>query len=253
MRLDLVIVDIDDVFVYHRTVAAANQAFLRLVSGIAGEKLRDDFYTTRKAVFLLASLILFRFYRIKADRRLGKVLRLGAVAIRLYLLHLWREAVNRIFPVVSCRSMIRTWADAAVRLQIAERDYTIPERVLRKSIRRDAFSLYRSVAKRGLAISEHFAVHDDPMRRILGVEMMVSNRFIVRNGIISGHDIIVADGRDKKKIADEAIRRLRPKSVGIFISDYDDLGLLKIKNLSFVAYGRNLWRLIPGGILAVQI
>ncbi|MBI4148907.1 hypothetical protein HY491_00515 [Candidatus Woesearchaeota archaeon] len=64
---------------------------------------------------------------------------------------------------------------------------------------------------------------------------------------------MVASGKDKKKIADEAIRQLQPKSVGIFISDYDDLELLKVRNLKFIAYEKKLRRFIPLHVRAVQI
>ena len=74
MKIDLLIVDIDDTFVYHRTVAAANKVFLRN----AYHGVKDDLYTTKKSVvFMLLNFYKFRF------RNIGKVIRLGFLGFYL--------------------------------------------------------------------------------------------------------------------------------------------------------------------------
>ena len=40
-KLDLLIIDIDDTFVYHRAVAVANKIFLSLIYSLFGKKLKD--------------------------------------------------------------------------------------------------------------------------------------------------------------------------------------------------------------------
>ncbi len=63
-NLDLLIIDIDDTFIYHRTVAIANKLFLDATYRIFGKQINNnEIYTTKKSIFLIIKLITFNFYR----------------------------------------------------------------------------------------------------------------------------------------------------------------------------------------------
>ena len=77
-----------------------------------------------------------------------------------------------------------------------------------------------------LALTQSFTVNGDPIKEILKVDALESNKFIVKNGIIAGSKINIEDGKDKKRIAERMIKRFKAKNIGIFVDDYDDALLL---------------------------
>ena len=99
-----------------------------------------------------------------------------------------------------------------------------------------------------LAMTESFNVKGDPIKKILDIDEIISNKFISNKGIISKYKINVSKKEDKKKIAEKIIKKIKAKNIGIFVEEYDDIELLKLKNLRFIAYNKRLRRFIPDNI-----
>jgi phosphoserine phosphatase len=228
--LDLLIIDIDDTFVYHRTVALANRIFLEEISG----KKLDGFYTTKKALFLAPFLL----------RKINKrVFTLLFTAVRLYLLNLIRAINNRFFDIESCEKMIKIWADAVVKLKIKENRYILSKETIKNNLNKKILGICNSIKTEKtkiIAITEHFNIGQDPIKEVLGINKMISNKFITKNGIITDFRLNVKNKEDKFNIA----KQFKVKNIGLIIEDYDDLGLLKLKNIKFVLYKKHLKRWI---------
>jgi len=97
-----------------------------------------------------------------------------------------------------------------------------------------------------LAITQSFSVKEDNIKDVLYVDKVVSNRFFVSKGVINGFRLNVKSGFDKKKIAFDYIKQNKAKGIGLFIEDYDDLELLKLKGIEFVYYKRKLRKFVKG-------
>lgn len=250
-KLDLLIIDIDDTFIYHRTVAAANKIFLELVYSIFNKKLKEDIYATKKSFFLIFNLIFFNFFRIRINKNIKKIVKLIKTGIYLHILNIIRKINNRFFKIISCEKMIKVWVETVIDLQIEAEDYEISERVIKNNIYKNVFDIYKSLkSKYVLAITESFNIKEDPIKKILDINEIISNRFISKKRIISGYEINVSKGEDKKRIVEKVIKKVKAKNIGIFIEDYDDVELLKLKNLRFIAYNKRLRRFIPKDIVA---
>jgi len=218
-KLDLLIIDIDDTFIYHRTVASANKIFLNSL----------------------------------CDFSIKRIIRLAKTGIYLHILNIIRKINNRFFKVVSCEKMIRIWADTVINLKIKAEDYEIPEKVIKRDIYKNVFDIYNQLnTKYVLAMTESFNVKEDPIKDILGIDEIISNQFISDKGIIVKYKINISKGKDKKRIAEKVIKKIKAKNIGIFIEEYDDLELLKLKNLRFIAYNKRLKRFIPNYITSVS-
>ncbi len=214
-KLDLLIIDIDDTFIYHRTVALANKIFLKSVYSFS----------------------------------IKKIIKLVKTGIYLHILNIIRKVNNRFFKIISCEKMIKIWAKTVVGLKIKAEDYEIPEKVIKKDIYKNVFDIYKSLKKRYvLAMTESFNIKKDPIKKILDVDMIVSNQFIADKNKIVRYKINISKGEDKKRIAEKVINKIKAKNIGIFIEEYDDIELLKLKNLKFIAYHKRLRRFIPKNI-----
>lgn len=246
-KLDLLIIDIDDTFIYHRTVAIANKIFLDTFYGFFGKKVKDRLYTTKKSVFLMFKALNFRF---KFDKiKLKKFIILVKTAISLHFLNFIRKINNRFFRIMSCEKAIKIWASSVVSFNIKPEEYQLSKDVIEKNLNRKVLKIYNSLKRlnpnmKVVAITQNFVVDHDYVKEILGIDFVKSNRFVVDDGIITGFSLNVKNGRDKKRIADEIIKKFKPKSVGLFIEDYDDVSLLKLENLKFVLYKKKLKRFI---------
>ena len=104
-----------------------------------------------------------------------------------------------------------------------------------------------------LAITESFNVKEDPIKKILDIDEIISNKFIANNGIISNYKINVSNGEDKKKIAEKIIKKKKSRNIGLFVEEYDDIELLKLKNLKFIAYNKRLRRFVTKGIATLVL
>ncbi|MBW2978025.1 hypothetical protein KY331_04225 [Candidatus Woesearchaeota archaeon] len=235
-KLDLLIIDIDDTFIYHRTVAAANRLFLKFLL----RKKFNKFYTTKKSIFL----ILLNFYRIRLNK---KVLKLIWTAIKLHLVDCVRRVNNRFFNGSSCEKMIRIWANAVVDLNVRADDYKFSSRVIKENINQKVLKMYNSLRQskpKVVAITEHFAIGEDVIKKVLGIDILKSNEFIVKKGMITGCLLNVKHSQDKKRIAERIAKKFKSKNIGIVIQDYEDTSLLELKNLKFAAYTKKLKRFI---------
>ncbi|MBW2981503.1 hypothetical protein KY343_01355 [Candidatus Woesearchaeota archaeon] len=240
-KLDLLIVDIDDTFVYHRTVAAANKLFLSLF----GVKLKDKIYTTKKSIFL----ILLNFFRFRFQK---KIFKLFFIAIYLYFLNTIREINNKFFRTISSEKIIKIWANAVINLGIKSSEYQLSKKAIKNNLNQKVLEIYKSLKKSNprmkvLAITQSFTVNGDPIKDILDIDIIETNRFIVKDGIIVGSEINIKGGEDKKRIAEGVIKKLKAKNIGVFVDDYDDALLLKLKNLRFILYKKKLKRFIDFG------
>ena len=250
-KLDLLIIDIDDTFIYHRTVALANKIFLKIIYGVFGKKLKEDkLYKTKKSLFLMFMVVILNFFRLKLDKiRIKKFFKLVKISVYLHFLNFIREINNRFFKLISCEKIIKVWANTVVSLNIKSSEYQLSKDVIQKNLNKKVLDVYNSLKKlnpnmKVVAITQNFVVNGDNVKEILGIDLVKSNRFFVENGVISGFELKVKNGKDKKKIADEVIKKFKPKSVGLFVEDYDDISLLKLKNLKFVFYKKKLKRFI---------
>lgn len=249
-KLDLLIIDIDNTFIYHRTVALANKIFLDTLYGFFGKKVRDILYTTKKSVFLMFKVIILNFFRVKFDKTtIKKFVNLLIIGVYLHLLSLIRELNNRFFKPISCEKIIKVWAKTIVLLNIKSSEYQLSKNVIEKNLNKKVLSVYNSLKRLNprmnvVAITQNFVVSHDYVKEILGIDLVRSNRFVVDDGIITGFNLNVKNARDKKRIADKVIRKFKPKSIGLFVEDYDDAFLLKLENLKFVLYKKKLKRFI---------
>ncbi|MBD3310489.1 hypothetical protein GF351_04675 [Candidatus Woesearchaeota archaeon] len=246
MKLDMLIIDIDDTFVYHRTVAIANKIFLERIYRMFGKKLEGDrLYTTGRSVLLASKVILLSFWRFRPVET-GKFIRLKMVAAWLHLLNMLRQAVNRIKPVMSNEKMIRLWADTVEKLEMPADDYRLSQRALRQSLRKEPLRQLEKLKKdnKGLkvvAISQNFAARVDPITEILGIDAVECNWFLTdRKGRIAGYLLNVKNGKDKRRIAE----KYGGRNVGLIIENYDDLELLKLKGVRFVMCSKKLKRFV---------
>ncbi|MFH1439150.1 MAG: hypothetical protein ABIG89_01175 [Candidatus Woesearchaeota archaeon] len=216
-NIDLLIIDIDDTFLPHRTVSIGYNLFWKYF---------------------------FMF---------PKNLRLINYGIKLYTLKLYREFINKIRnPLINVKSnndLIRSWSIIIKRLEIYSKDYAISKDNIKKKIYLKTLKLYNEIRKQNpnvyvLAITQSFNIcsekdkliiekitKTDPICNILKIDELHSNIFYVNNsGKIISSDIIVKDGFDKLSIAEKVMRKIKPRTIGLFIDDYDDLALLRLKN-----------------------
>jgi phosphoserine phosphatase len=239
--LDLLIIDIDDTFIYHRTVAIANKLFLEEISG----KSLDRFYTTAKALFLSPFLL----------RKINKrVFMLLFTALRLYVLNAIRTINNKFFNIISCEKMIDIWAKTVIKLGIRKERYYLSKDLIEKNLKKCMVSAYKDIKNKDtkvLAITESFNIEKDPIKDILDIDELVSNRFVVKDGIITDCKINVKSKEDKLDIARKYINK-KAKNVGLIIEDYDDLDLLNLKNIRFVLYKKHLKKWIKPGYVSVK-
>ncbi|TKJ17806.1 hypothetical protein CEE44_04745 [Candidatus Woesearchaeota archaeon B3_Woes] len=250
-KLDLLIIDIDDTFIYHRTVAIGNKIFLETLSGFFGKRLNDNrLYTTWNSIFIVFRVVILNFFRFRFSKgNSKKFFKLIKISFYLHFLNFIRKINNRLFNIICCEKIIKVWASAVVSLHIKTEEYQLSKKVIEKNINKKVLSVYNSLKRlnpkmKVVAITQNFVVNSDSVKEILGINLVKSNRFIVDNGIISDFELNVKNGRDKKKVADEVIKKFKPKSVGLFIEDYDDVSLLKLENLKFVLYKKKIKRFI---------
>lgn len=251
-NIDLLIIDIDDTFIYHRTVAAANRLFLENVFSLFGRKIEHNkIYTTKDSLLILFRLILFNFFRIKIKKeKIKKILILSKAAIILHFLNMIRSINNRFFRIISSKRMIEIWAKTVVSLKIRKEEYSISKKVIEDNFDKKILNIYNSLKKLNpkmhvLAMSQSFSINKDPIKDILGIDMIKSNTFSVnKQGFISGFELRIKNAEDKKQIADKLIRKIKPKNIALFADDYDDFLLLKLEKLKFVIHKKQLNRFL---------
>jgi hypothetical protein len=225
-RMELLIIDIDDTFVYHRTVMAANRVFLYYLLG------KRYNVTTSDAI----RKILLNIFDIRINYR---VLYLLYISIVLHIYNIIRLINNRFFKIISCERMIKIWMNTVIRLKIPKDVYEI-----RYKLDKDMVNVFKNIKKKKvLALTQSFSFGEDRIKDILGVDYIVNN-MIYGDKIINDYEIKIKDGNDKLKIAKDYIKKLKPKDIGLIIEDYDDIGLLQLPDISLVIASNRLKRFI---------
>ena len=208
--VELIILDLDDSLIKHRTVAAAYSLFFQAIQKL----------------------------------KLGRLLVLGFIGVLLNLLYYFRRFCNRFICYMSNRLLILIWSKTVVFLKIKKQEYIIEPKLLPKS---QAYARYQDlvsksigslskVYKIGITQSFCFEDLDNPVKELLGLDEVYSNIFITKdsNGLISGAELHVSDKTDKRIIAEKVVKKISAKSIAVFIDDYDDLDLLKLDNILYI-------------------
>lgn len=247
MRLDLLIIDIDDTFIYHRTVASANQAFLTQIFRLFRLKLKKNRLYKSYEAFKIA---FYPFKNLKGykyhQNSFYKLIRLVFSAIVLYSFNIFREIWNSFGKTISNSFMIKYWAYIVTDIQLKKEIYEIKKDVIQKNLNKPIVKIYNLLKKNNpkikvLALSQHFIIKDDPIKVILDIDYMLTNKFNIKNNRIVSAEINIKNGFDKLKIAKKYSMN---KSIGLIIEDYDDIYLLKLKNIEYVLCKNRLKRFI---------
>ena len=143
--IDLLIMDIDDAFIYHRTVAVANRIFLKEVAGLfcaktGGKKI----LTTGKAFKEIFRIVFSNFSRIRLRRNhLYRIYTLSISALSLYILNVFRELSGLFGGGRSNRKMIMLWADTVKKLNIKCSDYIISRKIIEAGLYPGMMEMYK--------------------------------------------------------------------------------------------------------------
>ncbi|MBI2548745.1 hypothetical protein HYW21_05330 [Candidatus Woesearchaeota archaeon] len=253
--IDLLIVDIDDTFIYHRTVAIANKIFLQEVARLFGTTVpKNQLCTTKTTVLSLIQLGKHIGHWKLTIKQGSRVLYLSAAALLLYTLHFFRRIHNEIQPTLSNEYIVRIWAETVIKLGMPVEEYSLSPDVINRHLKRKVMRIYGELRKQHpqmkvVAISQDFAVANqrkDAIKAALQLTKTYSNKFIPnQEGTIKNYHLLVKNGQDKKKIAEKEIQQSKAKRIGIFIDDYDDLKLLELKGIVFILYHQRLEQYIP--------
>lgn len=245
-KLDYLVVDIDNTFIYHRTVASANKLFVGFIYDLFDKELEDKMFTVKESLISLIKLIII-FYKFNPSfEKIKGIIYLKLIGFYLYVWNFFRFFFNRFF-YMSSEKMIKVWSDAVIRLNVKEKEYKLSEEVVKKNINEKVLKVYNKLRRENpkmkvIAITQSFMIKDDPIKKILKLDYLESNKFLVRNKVIKKAVFNVLDKDDKLKLAEKYIKK---GNVGIFIEDYDDISLLKLKNLKFVFYNKRLRKFVP--------
>ncbi|MBT4540821.1 hypothetical protein HOC35_04880 [Candidatus Woesearchaeota archaeon] len=223
MKFDLIIIDIDDTFLPHRTVSVGYKLFWQYLGNF----------------FCL------------------KLFRLSILGLKLYLAKCFREVKNKFRneKFESNKKLINIWGEGIVRLGINAKDYEISENRIKEKLFKKTLKLLDVVRKENptayvVAITQSFNLVNekdkliknslkinDPITKVLGIDELYSNVFYYgKEGIIVDKELLIKNGFDKLDIAEKVMKKINAKNVGLFIDDYDDLKLLGLKGNVQVVY-----------------
>jgi len=215
---NLIIIDIDDTFLPHRTAAVGYRLFFSALK--------------------------------KLD--LWRLLVLTVLGVMLNIMYFYRIIHNNYSGYMSSKYMINLWADTMIYLNINKKEYELGDKYLKK-IYKKTFNIYKKASSPKtyvLGMSQSFVIdkNKDPIIKFLNINEYYSNEFFTKNGVITKKNIILKHGFDKKKIAENIIRKIKPKNTYLFIDDFDDLALLKLNtNVTPVIYSKKIERFIKCG------
>ncbi|MBU0536516.1 MAG: hypothetical protein KKE20_06105 [Nanoarchaeota archaeon] len=250
-NLDLILIDIDDSFIYHRTVAVANRLFLNNFCGLFGESIKG-FFTTKDAVRKMLRTVYKRWKYFDPDfRRVYGLALLSGSAIALYFLDFLREFINAVGGSMSNRPIIEVWSRTMILLRPECREYHLGRDDIKDNIYPAMKRVYDEIRRRNskafiTAITENISIEgmSNPIMDVLHIDQMEKNTFFCRKGEIVDYRIDVGDRHDKKRIAERIIRQRKAKKVCIIIDDYEDLGLLELKQVKAVICTPKIRRLV---------
>ncbi len=243
---DLLIVDVDDTFLPHRTVAIGNYLFLSRWYRLFGLSLPHRVYTTKEMFLSLLTALTSARGVFLSWRLLYGLALLSFSGAVLHLLEAVRRTANWMglpFPTVT---QMRLWGWTICRLHIGAAEYELPAEALSAALCPAAVERLRSLSGSDtevVGISEHFSCGKDSLAGLLPFSRLVSNRFLTdRSGRIVGYRLDVTCAESKYRHALALAGRSRVRRVGIFIEDYDDRLLLRLPKLSYVWMHPRLWR-----------
>jgi len=250
--LDLLIVDLDSTFIYHRTVALANKLYLESFCKLFGRTIVPyQRYTSSMMFLALLKLFFFHFYRFRLKKNtLRTIFILTGVGSYLHLLNLLREFRNRFFSIQSNQKMIQIWARTLIALHLREEQYQLSMEEVRNHLQKKVVAILRTIKKqnpslRVMGISQHFTMGKDHLESILGLDQIASNTLLVdKHGFITKYQLFVRNGGDKSILALKSIKEYKSLRIGLIIDDYDDISLLSLENLFFVLYKRKIKRFL---------
>lgn len=253
-NIDLLIVDIDDTFLYHRTVANANMIFLEEVCRLFNAKAEREILGTWQTLGKILYLKITRLHRLRLKKDVVfRILFLLKTAFVLYPLDAARVLLDRVRIKNNINSrMITRWAEAVKKLGIKGSEYGFSKETVKKALYPIVLGIYQTIRNsnpkmKTAAISMGFKARGkkEPLQELLKLDYYFSNEFLCgKNGRITGYKINIKNGQDKKRIAEKLVKRLKAKRIAVIIEDYEDLKLLELKNVAEVMYSRKIGKFI---------
>jgi hypothetical protein len=223
MKLDLIIIDIDDTFLPHRTVNVGYKLFKK-----------------------------YKFSK--------KGLNLGILGLKLYFIKCIREIKNKFSKekYMSNEKLINIWASGIINAKIDAREYAMPEQEIKDKLFPKILTDFNELKKQNptahvIAITQSFNLinkndkldrkktMNDPITSLLDIDELHSNIFYYDNNTVIDKELLIKNGFDKRDIAQKAINKYRAENIGLLIDDYDDLELLRLKgNVKIIFAGKKI-------------
>ena len=154
--------------------------------------------------------------------------------------------------MISSERMIRRWAEMIVKLKVHEKDYS-PGRI--RPEENCATMFIRECKKvnhklKVIGITESFPLKNYEKYDKLQIDRKICNRFIAKDGVITGYKINIKDGKDKLAAAKKALGR-NNKDIGIIIESYEDIMLTELQGVRFTLYRKRLGTFVDSDDKAV--
>jgi len=250
--LDLLIMDIDNSFIPHRTVDAGYRLFLKNLSRMYCKDLRrEEYYTTSRAWIAGFRIMTGGILHMRPKgAAIGRVAKLAAVGFYLHALYLRREATNRYIRRQGSERLIGAWVKAVIGSGVRKDGLYPGKGTIERSLDRRSLAIYGKIREenpgmRVIAISQNFVIDKDPIKEILSIDEIHSNRFLYnKRGIITGHRVRGENGRDKGRTAGRLVKEHKARRIGVIVEDYDDLELLEMKGVALAVCSRKIRRFI---------
>jgi len=251
-KLDLLIIDIDNTFIPHRTVDAGYRLFLKNFSQLYGKKLENgEYYTTSRAWSAAFRITAKEFLHLRLKKApLTRLMMLTIAGFHLNLLYVFRGVINRFIRRMGSERIIRTWVKVVLNSRVKKDELYPGKDLIERSTDKRVLAIYEKIRKENpgmkvIAISQNFMIDKDPIKEILTIDELHSNRFVYnKEGLITGCRVSVQNGHDKRRIAERMVKKYKAKSIGVVVEDYDDLELLEMKNIALVMCSRKKQRFI---------
>lgn len=253
-NIDLLITDIDDTFLYHRTVANANSIFLNEVCRLFNAKPDKEILGAWQTIGKMIYIKITNLHRLRLKKNvILRILFLLKIALVLYSMDAARVILGRMGIKNSINErMIIKWAETVKKLEIKGSDYGFDKKTTKKALYPVVTGIYQTIRStnpkiKTAAITMGFKVKGkkEPIQEILKLNYYLSNEFVCgKNGKIKGCKINIKNCRDKKKTAENLIKRLKAKRIAVIIEDYEDLKLLELKNVAEVMYSRKIRKFV---------
>lgn len=251
-KLDALIVDIDDTFLPHRTVAAANQLYIDTFRRMFGLRDRSkQILSTGQTAVRIMKIVFSRLHQFNPSLDdLKRFVLLTWSAAVLHTFFVLRECANKTGISVSNEWAIRFWAETILRLKIEAKDYGFRSAYILNALYKNPLRILQQLRKanpglRAIGLSQDFSIAQelDPVAKLLSLDHYVSNEFIVKNKIIVSGKTKVLNASDKLRVAEQLIYDNNAR-IGLMIDDYDDLALLRLKGVRYVWAKKKVFKFV---------